>query len=276
MFDHLKDDVRRVTAGESTMVHRAVAIAFNLGFHAVLLYRLSHWLHRHHMSGLGLIVSYVNSVLTGAQISRRATIGKGLAILHPAGVVVGATTVIGASCTLVAGNTIGQLRGTNDRPCIGDHFYAGAGAKILGKITVGDHVNVGANSVVLHSLPDHVTSVGVPARIVSRRERITPYSDVRELSYDAILERLTVLLRGLGFPAESITPSAKVLDGGLDLDSIGVLQLACALEEEFHVSAESVTASSRPLRSLASLAALIQAQAAASSGSVQTVERKRA
>jgi serine O-acetyltransferase len=67
-------------------------------------------------------------------------------------------------------NVIGQLRGGGDRPTIGNHFYAGAGAKILGKIEVGSDVRVGANSVVIQSLPDGVTAIGVPARIIFRSD----------------------------------------------------------------------------------------------------------
>jgi serine O-acetyltransferase len=108
--------------------------------------------------------------LTGAQLSPRAIIGKGLVIYHPHGMVIGANTVIGDFCTLMQTNVIGQHRGGGDRPKIGDHFYAGAGAKILGKITIGNHVRVGANAVVLQSLPDNVTAVGIPAKIVASSE----------------------------------------------------------------------------------------------------------
>jgi serine O-acetyltransferase len=111
----------------------------------------------------------LNSVLTGAQISCNAVIGKGLTIYHPQGIVVGGTAVIGDYCTLTHGNMIGQLHGGGDRPIIGDHFYAGTGAKILGKIAIGNNVRVGANSVVLQPLGDDVTAFGIPARVVGKR-----------------------------------------------------------------------------------------------------------
>ena len=105
--------------------------------------------------------------ITGAQISRRAEIGKGFVILHPVGTVIGATTTMGEFCMLSAGNVVGS-RLDHLRPSLGDHVYAGAGAKILGQIRIGSWVKIGANAVVVHSLPDHVTAIGVPARIVSR------------------------------------------------------------------------------------------------------------
>ena len=261
-FDNVKVDARRVMAGELILVHQVIAMCFNLGFHAVLLFRLSHWLHRHSLSGLGLVVSHCNSLLTGAQVSRRATIGRGLMILHPSGIVIGATAVVGEYCTLVGANTIGQLRGTNDRPVIGDHFFAGAGARMLGAITIGTHVRVGANSVVIHSLPDYVTSIGVPARVVSRRGPRAPRPDVRGLPRDAIFECLVVILHDLGVRSDSMTPASALFEGGLNLDSIGLLQLACALDEQFAVNADQVAAFSRSIGTVGSLVTWIEQQAA--------------
>ena len=167
MFEYVRADIRRLTDQEPSLVLKLAVVFFNLGLHAVLLYRLSRWLYLHHLGPLSVVITYFSSVFTGAQISRGAAIGKGLVIYHPQATVVG-PTVIGDYCTLMQSNVIGQLRGGGDRPIIGDHFYAGAGAKILGEIKIGHHVRVGANSVVIHSLPDGVTAIGVPAKITNR------------------------------------------------------------------------------------------------------------
>jgi len=167
MFNRIRADIRRVADQERTVLSKVGAILFNLGFHAVLFYRLSHWLHTHHLGALAAVVSYWSAVFTGAQISARATIGKGLIIYHPNGHVIGATAVIGDYCTLTQGNMIGQRRGGGDRPTIGDYLYAGAGAKILGDIKIGNRVRVAANSVVFHSLPDDASVIGVPAKKIS-------------------------------------------------------------------------------------------------------------
>jgi serine O-acetyltransferase len=230
MFERVRADIARVTASEPTLAHRAIAVGFNLGLHAVLLYRLSHSLHRRGLSLVGVAVSYVSSIVTGAQISRRATIGKGLSILHPAGVVIGATTVIGDDCTIVGGNVIGQLRGTNDRPTIGHHFFAGTGACILGRITIGDHVRVGANSVVLQSLPARVTAVGVPARIIARRTlRLAHRAEA------PVFERVRAVLQRIGVRMDELSPDMPLVGEGVGLDSVGMLEFACALEEEFQL-----------------------------------------
>jgi serine O-acetyltransferase len=166
MFEYIKADIQALTHQKSGLIPRLAMVFFNLGFHAVFLYRLSRWLHLHHLGPLSVAVAYLNAVFTGAQISRGAAIGKGFIIWHPQGIVVG-PTVIGNDCTLMQSNVIGQLRGGGDRPIIGDHFYADGGAKILGKIEIGNDVHVGANSVVIHSLPDGVTAMGVPAIVIS-------------------------------------------------------------------------------------------------------------
>jgi serine O-acetyltransferase len=166
MFQCIKADARRLLDQEHDSVRKLATLLFNLGFHAVVLYRFSNWLYRHGMGPLGGVVGYMNTVFTGAQISGRATIGKGLVIYHAPGIVIGEAK-IGDYCTLIHANLIGQHRGGGDRPTIGNHFYAGTGAKIMGRIQIGNYVRVGANAVVLQSLPDNVTAVGVPARIIA-------------------------------------------------------------------------------------------------------------
>lgn len=169
MWDFARADIRRLTARERSSIGKVAIVLFHPGLQAVLLYRLSRWFYLHRMPVVSVMLTYVSSVLTGAQISHRATFGKGLAIYHPHGVVVGATAVVGERCSLTHTNMIGQRRGRSDRPVIGDRFYAGSGAKIFGRITIGDDVKVGANAVVTRSLPDAVIAAGVPARIVRPR-----------------------------------------------------------------------------------------------------------
>jgi serine O-acetyltransferase len=169
MFDFIASDMRRITRLEKRWTYKAACLAFNLGFHAVLLYRIANWFYRHRMLAVAVVISYLGSVLTGAQVSHRATVGKGFHIMHPHGVVVGATAIIGDQCKLSSGVVVGQRYGGGDRPHIGTNFSAGTGAKILGRITIGDSVHVGANSVVLKSLPSNVTAVGIPATIVDHK-----------------------------------------------------------------------------------------------------------
>src|SRR5712692_8316245 len=168
MFESVHADIRRVTAQESGWGSKLALFFFHPGLQAALFYRLARWLLLHHLGPLAVVTSYVSSVLTGAQISPRAVIGKALRIYHPQGVVIGAGAVVGDHCTLSHGNLIGTFAGDEERPVIGDHFSAATGAKILGKITVGNNVRVSPNSVVITSLPDDVVAIGVPARILLR------------------------------------------------------------------------------------------------------------
>lgn len=108
------------------------------------------------------------SVVTASDIHPSATLGYGLRLPHPTGVVIHQDAVIGNECMLMQQVTIGQMAGPG-APVIGANVYVGAGAKILGPVIIGDGVRVGANAVVLDNLPSQCTAVGIPARIVRNR-----------------------------------------------------------------------------------------------------------
>jgi serine O-acetyltransferase len=138
------------------------------GFHALLFYRLAHWLVKRRIPFLPRALSQFARFITGIEIHPGAIIGSGLFIDHGMGVVVGETTEIGDNVTLFQGVTLGgtgKQRGKR-HPTVGSHVVVGAGAKVLGPITIGDYVKIGANSVVLQDVPDHSTVVGIPGRIV--------------------------------------------------------------------------------------------------------------
>jgi serine O-acetyltransferase len=105
------------------------------------------------------------SVITGADIPLGTRIGGGLLLVHPNGIVIHPEVVIGPNCLIFQQVTLGMGTG-GGVPKIGGHVDIGAGAKILGNITIGDHVKIGANAVVLQDVPSHATAVGIPARIL--------------------------------------------------------------------------------------------------------------
>jgi acyl carrier protein len=260
MSECVREDIRQAIDQHHGAMTRVGQLLFNPGVHAVLLYRLSRWLYLHHLGALALVVGYVNSVLTGAQISRSARIGRGLCIGHPHGVVISANAVIGDYCALVGGNVIAQLYGVGDRPVIGDYFFGGAGAKILGKIHVGDRVRVGANSVVIASVPDHATVIGVPARIAFRRGAPATTGDRRALSHEEAVDRLAALVKSclrLADPLDSITEDTVLVGEDVGVDSIEMLRLVCAIEEEFHISIDEGEGTLSHFHTVGSLAALI-------------------
>jgi serine O-acetyltransferase len=140
------------------------------GLHALILHRIAHALLRMKIPFLPRWISQFNRWLTGIEIHPAATIGMGLFIDHGMGVVIGETAVIGNNVTLYQGVTLGGTGKEKGKrhPNIGDNVVVGAGAKILGNITIGDNSYVGANAVVLRDVDPNSTVVGVPGRITKQ------------------------------------------------------------------------------------------------------------
>jgi len=144
------------------------------GLHAILLHRIAHFFYRIGLRLLARIVSQIARMITGIEIHPGATIGRRFFIDHGMGVVVGETAIIGDDVILYQGVTLGgtgKERGKR-HPTIGNRVVVGTGAKVLGNITLGNNVKVGAGSVVVHSVPDDSTVVGIPGRIVRTRGQI--------------------------------------------------------------------------------------------------------
>ncbi len=139
------------------------------GFHARQLHRLAHSLRRANVPLVPGIIAYFNRFLTGIEIHPGATIGDGLFIDHGMGVVIGETTIIGDDCHLTQGVTLGGTSTKHEKrhPTLGNNVQVGAGAKLIGAITVGDHARIGAGSVVVTSVPAYATVVGVPGKVVA-------------------------------------------------------------------------------------------------------------
>ena len=146
------------------------------GMHALVFYKISSTLRKLSIPILPRAVSQFGKWMTGIEIHPGARIGKGLFIDHGMGVVIGETSVIGNNVTLFQGVTMGGTGKEKGKrhPNIGDNVVVGAGAKILGNITVGNNVLVGANAVVLRDVPHDSTVVGVPGRIAKRKGRRLP------------------------------------------------------------------------------------------------------
>jgi len=142
------------------------------GLHAIWFYRVAHWLWSHHMFWLGRLVSHIGRWLSGIEIHPGARIGPGLFIDHGMGVVIGETAEIGANATLYHGVTLGGTSWNKGKrhPTLEDDVVVGAGAKILGPITIGARTRVGANAVVVKSVPPDSVVVGVPGRVTHRKE----------------------------------------------------------------------------------------------------------
>ncbi len=147
-------------------------------FHAILNYRVSHWLYVHKHYFVARWIAQRTARKTGIEIHPGATIGKGLFIDHGHGVVIGETAEIGDNVTIYQGVTLGgtgKERGKR-HPTIGNNVMISAGAKILGSFTVGDNARIGAGSVVLHAVPENATVVGIPGVVVKIKNEKVNYN----------------------------------------------------------------------------------------------------
>lgn len=143
------------------------------GFHAILIYRLAHGAWRRKWYLLGRFLSHIGRFLTGIEIHPGAVIGKRFFIDHAMGVVVGETSIIGDDVTLYQGVTLGGISRDKGKrhPTLEDGVIVGAGAQVLGPITIGAGARIGANAVVLKDVEPGTTMVGIPARAAGPREK---------------------------------------------------------------------------------------------------------
>jgi serine O-acetyltransferase len=139
------------------------------GVHAILLHRVSHRLYSWGLYVVARLVSHFGRWVTGIEIHPGAKIGKRFFIDHGMGVVIGETVEIGDDVLLYQGVTLGGTGHEQGKrhPTLGNHVVIGSGAKVLGNIVLGNWVRVGAGSVVVRSVPDHSTVVGIPGRVVA-------------------------------------------------------------------------------------------------------------
>lgn len=140
------------------------------GFHALVYYRISHFFYMKRFFFLARWISQIARSMTGIEIHPGARIGKGFFVDHGMGVVIGETAVVGDNVLLYQGVTLGGtgLEQGKRHPTIGNNVVIGAGAKVLGNITVGDNSYVGANAVVIKDVPPNSTIVGVPGKITKQ------------------------------------------------------------------------------------------------------------
>ena len=168
MFGAIREQIQTVFERDPAARGVLEIILCYPGFHAVLLHRAAHRLYRGGWFTLARMISQLSRSLTGIEIHPGARIGRRFFIDHGMGVVIGETSEIGDDVLLYQGVTLGGTgKDTGKRhPTIWNRVVIGTGASILGNIQIGDQVKVGAGSVVVRSVPDRSTVVGVPGRVV--------------------------------------------------------------------------------------------------------------
>lgn len=180
MFKNLKEDVQAFKERDPAARSALEIVLCYSGYHAVVFYRLAHWLWEANLFLLGRFVSQIGKILSGIEIHPGAKIGKRFVIDHGTGVVIGETSEIGDDVTLYHDVTLGGIApsvdsesqvGQKRHPTIQDGAIIGSGAAVLGPIVVGEGAKVGANSVVTKPVPAGTTAVGIPARIVMPKDK---------------------------------------------------------------------------------------------------------
>lgn len=168
MWEYIKEDIQVVFERDPAVRSKWDVVLAYPGFHAVLFHRLAHWLWSRGWTTLARVVSHLSRFLTGIEIHPGARIGRRLFIDHGMGVVIGETAEIGSDVTLYQGVSLAgtSLEKGKRHPTLEDWVLIGAGAAVLGPITIGRHSRIGAGSVVVNSVPAHSTVVGIPGKIV--------------------------------------------------------------------------------------------------------------
>lgn len=175
-FKIILSDAEAVVAKDPATSSKTEAFLFSSGLHAIMFYRLNHWLWSKNWKMTSRFLSLIARFLTGIEIHPAARIGKRFFIDHGMGVVIGETAQIGDDVTLYHGVTLGGTTVFDKKgkqllkrhPTLQNNIVVGAGAKILGPITIGDNVKIGANAVILKDVAKNQTVVGVPGHIVDK------------------------------------------------------------------------------------------------------------
>ncbi|OGW07820.1 MAG: serine O-acetyltransferase [Nitrospinae bacterium RIFCSPLOWO2_12_39_16] len=168
MFTQISRDIKVIFQRDPAARSILEIIFCYPGFHALLFYRISHWLWRNRLLFLGRFISNIGRFFTGIEIHPAAKIGGGFFIDHGMGVVIGETTEIGENCTIFQGVTLGgvSLDKGKRHPTLKDNVIVGAGATILGPVTIGSNSRIGAGSVVVNEVPPDSTVLGIPGKVV--------------------------------------------------------------------------------------------------------------
>ncbi|HEY4374309.1 MAG TPA: serine O-acetyltransferase [Burkholderiales bacterium] len=230
MFAQLREDIQSVFDRDPAARSVWEVVTCYPGFHARLMHRVAHWFWRHGLKWLGRFTSNIARSLTGIEIHPGATIGRRFFIDHGMGVVIGETAIIGDDVTLYHGVTLGGTSWNKGKrhPTLEDGVVVGAGAKVLGPITMHAGAKIGSNAVVVKDVPAGATAVGIPARIIVEDSAQRREEHAAKLGFSAY-----AMGRG------EDDPLAKALNGLLDHGAAMDTRLAALLtrieELEAHI-----------------------------------------
>lgn len=197
MFKTLREDIRTVFAEDPAARNILEVVFLYPGLHALWFHRLAHWLWEHRLRFFARSLSHYARFLTGVEIHPGAKIGRRFFIDHGMGVVIGETAEIGNDVLIYQGVVLGgtTLQKKKRHPTIGNSVVIGSAAILLGPITVGDGARIGANSVVVGSVPPGAIVVGVPGRVVEDRQRTAAMPLEHNKMPDPFSEAIRLILK---------------------------------------------------------------------------------
>jgi serine O-acetyltransferase len=169
LLDSIRADIKAARLRDPAAINDLEVILTYPGFHARQVHRLAHALHHNGGEVPARLLSHFARFFTGIEIHPGAEIGEGFFIDHGMGVVIGETAIIGDNVHLFQGVTLGgtSTRRAKRHPTLKDNVVVGAGAKVIGDVTVGENAKIGAGSVVVTNVPPNATVVGVPGHVVA-------------------------------------------------------------------------------------------------------------
>ena len=217
MFKKLKEDMAIVFERDPAARSYLEILTTYPGVHAILFHRLAHQVWKIKFFWLGRAISHISRFLTGIEIHPGAVIGNRFFIDHGMGVVIGETSIIGDDCTIYHGVTLGGTSWKQGKrhPTLEDKVVIGAGAKILGPITIGRGAKVGSNAVVIKDIPADTVAVGIPARLVKdnsiKTSTVRPYAVAKDEG-DPMVKSVNALLEKVAKQEKALDDlSAKIL-----------------------------------------------------------------
>lgn len=221
LFSDIAEDFSNVYKNDPAISSR-IELFFNYpGVWAIFWYRIANRFYRKGFRSIARLIMGLNQIVTNIDIHPGATIGRRVFIDHGFGVVIGQTTVIEDDVLIYQGVTLGgvSLIAGKRHPTIKSGVVIGAGAKVLGNITIGANSKIGANSVVVREVPDNSTAIGIPAHVIQKGRDKDPFShnklpDINKEMFEYLLRRVAVLEHYM------VQDNKEILEQDLQLENI--------------------------------------------------------
>jgi len=217
VFNTLREDIRTVFEKDPAARSTLEAITCYPGLHALWAHRAAHFFWRHKLYFFARFISHISRFFTGIEIHPGAVIGRRCFIDHGSGVVIGETSEIGDDVLLYQGVVLGgtTLEKKKRHPTLGNGVEMGSGAIALGPITIGDGARIGSSSVVIKSVPPGVTVVGIPGRVVTKREK-----PAMDLEHGRLPDPVSEAIKGILKDQHRLEERLKQLESAIDPDNV--------------------------------------------------------